>query len=160
MSQTASVDVVSRSYWAYVASRMVEGLDRLIAGEQPGTVIPRRVCADAQEFLRLALEGSEDSVTQNPPASISNYLIAAGAVRATADHSYGDRTEVRAALSDYADFVRRISAGSPRETLNDTTAKKLRGFFRQLQQEGEAEAYDKVVHFEMPHVSRRQQYRP
>jgi hypothetical protein len=160
MSQTASVDVVSRSYWTYVASRMVEGLDRLLAGDRDQAVIPRRVCADAQEFLRLALEGSEDVVTQNPPASISNYLIAAGAVRATADHAGGDRVEVRAALRDYADFVGRLSTNQPGDAFNDTTAQELRGFFRQLQQEGEDEAYDKVVHFEMPHISRRQQSRP
>src|SRR5205814_8968452 len=101
MSQTVPAEVVTRSYWAYVAAAMVNGLTRILDQNANAEAIPRRVYADVQEFFKLALEAAGDGLPQNPSASISNYIIAAGAASAVS-HSSEDRAALLARLPEYS----------------------------------------------------------
>lgn len=155
MSQTVSVDVVGRSYWAYIAARLVEGLDGHIAGTSSSRVIPDAVYSDAQEFLKLALEGGADTPPLgNPYACLSNYLIAAGAVRASADQTR-NRSEVQAVLQSYKSCLEQLSTARISD-IDIGLARNLRDFFAELQSEGESESYARVAaQFDMPHVAPR-----
>jgi hypothetical protein len=149
MSQTVPVDVVSRSYWAYVASAMADGLGGMLErGEKP-SVVPRRVYSDAKEFFRLALEAAGDTVPQNPSASIANYIIAADAVRAV-QHNQTDRTALRKCLEGYQQLVERLECSDAFKPEEAAVANELKDFFLELEQEAEAETYDRIVQFESP----------
>jgi hypothetical protein len=152
MSQTVPVDVVSRSYWAYVASAMAEGLGRILDQGAAPTTIPRRVYADASEFLNLALEGATDSVSPNPSASVANYIIAADAAKSV-PRSSADRAALHTCLDQYAQVLSRLAAGQGLTQADSDTAKNLQRFFSQLQQEAESEAYDRIVQFEPPRMN-------
>lgn len=149
MSQTVPLDVVSRSYWAYVASAMVEGLDRVLQQQQATTApIPRRVFLDAQEFFKLALEAAGDALPNNPSASIANYIIAADAAKVIVQ-SEADRVQLQTRLVLYSALLNKLETGGPllqEEELE--TARGLKQFFAQVQREGEAEAYENVIHSE------------
>ena len=153
MSQTVPVDVVGRTYWAYVASAMAEGLGQMLQHGAEGSVIPRRVYTDAQEFFRLALEAAGDAVPSNPSASIANYLIAAGAMPAQKEPV--DRPALETFLKEYAQFLQRLQLGKPLRSDDSKVAHELQQFFVQVQEEAEAEAYDKIVQFEPPRTGLR-----
>ena len=149
MSQTAPIDVVRRSYWAYVASAMAEGLDKIVRQGAQSTAIPRRVYVDAMEFFRLALEAAGDTLPANPSASISNYIIAAEAAKGLPQRPT-DRAALRTCLEEYAGLLNKLQAGAQMSPQDKTTATRLEQFFSKVQQEAEADAYDRVVRLEPP----------
>jgi hypothetical protein len=144
MSQTVPAEVVTRSYWAYVAAAMVNGLTRILDQNASPEAIPKRVYADVQEFFKLALEAAGDGLPQNPSASISNYIIAAGAARAVPQPPE-DRADLLARLEHYSSVVNKLEAGEPLTKTENEAAATLKEFFLQVQHEAEAEAYDRVV---------------
>jgi hypothetical protein len=148
MSQTVPVDVVSRSYWAYVAAAIADGLAKILEGEA-ATLIPTAVYSDAREFFRLALDATGDAIPKNPSASIANYIIAAEAVRAV-QHAQADRATMRAYLQNYRAFLERLQSHGTVPAEDVGLATELKDFFFQLQQEAEAESYDRVVQYEGP----------
>ena len=159
MSQTAPADVVRRSYWAYVASAMAEGLGQILNHEATSTAIPRRVYVDASEFFRLALEAAGDALPANPSASISNYIIAADAASALPARP-DSRAALRTRLEEYAALLSKLQGGTPVSDDDESTAAGLRDFFVKVQQEAEAETYDQVVRLDLPALSRRCQMKP
>ncbi len=149
MSQTASVGVVDPSHWAYMASVMAEKLRQILNAQQTGDAqIPPGVYRDAREFYRLVLEAAGDGTPGNPPASINAYALAADAVRAVqADAS---RADVEATLGRQKALLDDLQQprGLSEEELN--TLSSLRAFFLWLKQEGESDAYERGVRYELP----------
>jgi hypothetical protein len=147
MSQTVSVGVVGPSHWAYMASVMAEKLQQMCNTRQT-TRIPVGVYRDAGEFYRLVLEAAGDGTPVNPPASINAYALAADAVRAVrADASRADVEQTlgkQKALLDSLQDSRELSE----EELK--TLSSLHEFFLWLKQEGESEAYERGVGYELP----------
>lgn len=148
MSQTVPIDVVSRSYWAYVASAMAEGLGHILQSHGPAA-IPPRVYVDAREFFRLALEAAGDGLPTNPSASISNYILAADAARALPQRP-SDRTALRVCLEGYSSFLQKLESSGSVDPADEGTAGQLREFFVKVQQEAEAETYGKAVRLDLP----------
>jgi len=153
MSQTTSADIVSRTYWEYVASAMVDGLEQIIQGQAPPTsAISRRVYVDAQRFFDLALEAARDGVPQNPSASIANYIIAANAAHAV--HSSGDRLQLRSRLEQFVDLLTALQARTTVVTDDVKGLTDLKCFFAEVQHDAAAEAYERMAS-EIPQTSMR-----
>jgi hypothetical protein len=154
MSQTTSADIVSRTYWEYVASAMVDGLERIIQGQAaPAAAISRRVYVDAQRFFDLALEAARDGIPQNPSASIANYIIAANAANVQVQ-SPGDRLQLRSRLEQFVDLLNTLQTRTTVVTgeLQDLT--DLKCFFAEVQHDAAAEAYERMA-TEIPQTSMR-----
>ena len=153
MSQTRSVDVVSRGYWAYIASAMVEGLDQILTRQVPSTTaIPRRVYVDAHRFFELALEAAGDALPQNPSASIANYIIAADAAKIRVE-SPADRAQLESRLQRYADLLTKLEVGNALIAEDNEPMADLKRFFAEVQHDAEAEAYERMARAE-PSVSK------
>ena len=149
MSQTVSVGVVGPSHWAYMASVMAERLQRMRDAKQTvAAQIPPGVYHDALEFYGLVLEAAGDDTPGNPPASIHAYALAADAVRAvSADASravVGQTLGRQKALLDNLQQPRVLSD----EELK--TLSSLHSFFVWLKREGESDAYERGVGYEVP----------
>jgi hypothetical protein len=149
MSQTVSVGVVGPSHWAYMASVMAEKLQQIASAKEiTATLIPAGVYHDAQEFYRLVLEAAGENTPVNPPASINAYALAADgvrAVRADASRAEVEQTlEKQKALLESLNQPRRLSE-KELEILSS-----LRVFFLWLKQEGESDAYERGVGYELP----------
>jgi hypothetical protein len=127
-----------------MASAMVDGLGQILGDNAGAEVIPRRVYSDAQDFFRLALEAAGDTLPTNPSASISNYIIAAGAAKALPQPST-DRAELQRRLQEYAIVVNQLQSGQNLAEHERRIAVTLKDFFAQVQREAEAEAYNRVV---------------
>lgn len=154
MSQTTSADIVSRTYWEYVASAMVDGLDRIIQGQAPpASAISRRVYVDAQTFFDLALEAARDGVPQNPSASIANYIIAANAANVQVQ-SPGDRLQLRSRLEEFVDLLVALQARTTVVTGDVQGLTDLKCFFAEVQHDAAAEAYERMAS-EIPQTSMR-----
>jgi hypothetical protein len=150
MSQTVPVDVVTRSYWAYVASAMVNGLAQILDSQVAPTVaIPRRVYVDAHQFFKIALEAAGDVVPNNPSASIANYIIAADAAKVVVQ-SEADRAQLQTRLLQYATLLNKLENGAAPLQGELETARQLKEFFAQVQHEAEVEAYERVVRSQPP----------
>jgi hypothetical protein len=150
MSQTVPVEVMNRSYWAYVASAMVDGLDQILHHDvAPAMAIPKRVYVDARDFFKLAIEAASDDLPRNPSASISNYIIAAGAAKILVQ-SIEDRAQLEARLNEYALLIAKLQAGMPPVGGDVQAATALKEFFAVVQQEAETESYERVVQSEGP----------
>jgi hypothetical protein len=149
MSQTVSVGVVGPSYWAYMASVMAERLQQVANARQTvAGQIPAGVYRDAREFYRLVLEAAGDGTPVNPPASINAYALAADAVRAgRADATRADVEQTLARQKALLDDLQRTRGLSEEEL---ETLSSLHSFFLWLKQEGESEAYESGVGYELP----------
>jgi len=149
MSQTVSVGVVGPSHWAYMASVMAERLQQIRNAKQTAAAqIPPGVYRDAREFYRLVLEAAGDGTPGNPPASINAYALAADAVRAVrADAS---RADVEKTLGKQKALLDKLQQprGLSEEELE--TLSSLHAFFLWLKQEGESDAYERGVGYELP----------
>ena len=149
MSQTVSVGVVGPSHWAYMASVMVKKLQEIVdTKESAAHPIPPGVYRDAQELYRLVLEAAGDATPVNPPASINAYALAADAVRA--QRADASRAEVKQTLEKQKallDDLQRARAFSEEEL---ETLASLQAFFLWLKQEGESEAYERGVGYDLP----------
>ena len=149
MSQTVSVGVVGPSHWAYMASVMADKLQQIASAKQTvAAKIPVGVYRDAREFYRLVLEAAGDGTPIDPPASINAYALAADAVRAeSANASRADVEQTlgrQKALLDSLQESRRLSEDELK------TLSSLRAFFQWLKQEGESDAYERGVGYELP----------
>lgn len=154
MSQTVPVEVVGRTYWAYVASAMADGLTRMLRDGAGATVIPKRVYTDAQKFFRIALEAAEDTVPKNPSASIANYIIAAEAARG--QHAvYDAREKLKEQLEQYDLLLKRLANGDTPLKEEQKSVDELCRFFAQLHHEAEAEAYDRAVSMQFTQTGHR-----
>jgi len=149
MSQTVSVGVVGPSHWAYMASVMAERLQQIRNAKQTAAAqIPAGVYRDAREFYRLVLEAAGDGTPGNPPASINAYALAADAVRAArADASRADVEETLGRQKALLDKLQQ--PGGLNEAELDTLS-SLHAFFLWLKQEGESDAYERGVGYELP----------
>ncbi len=152
MSQTQSVGVVGPSDWLYMATVMQRYLENIANTKRVEELPPRGIYEAAIEFFDLVLSAVDTtSVPNNPPASISNYLIATTALRGSQPIS--TNTDVVITLRQFADFVRRLSTQLP--TLSEAESQVARGvaaFFARIRSEGEAEAYEERVRFGTPPV--------
>lgn len=149
MSQTVSVGVVGPSHWAYMASVMAEKLEQMHAAKQTtAAVIPPGVYRDAREFYGLVLEAAGDGTPIDPPASINAYALAADAVRA--ESANASRAEVEQTLASQKTLLDKLQ--QPRELSEEElkTLSSLRAFFLWLKQEGESDAYESGVEYELP----------
>ncbi len=149
MSQTVSVGVVGPSHWAYMASVMAEKLQQIAtAKEITAARIPPGVYHDAQEFYRLVLEAAGDGTPLNPPASVNAYALAADAVRAVrADAS---RAEVEETLGRQKALLEDLNEPRKLNAEELETLSSLQSFFLWLKQEGESDAYERGVGYELP----------
>lgn len=144
MSQTISADVLSKGYWAYVASATAEGLGEILEGHD-ASAIPPRVYADAAGFFRGALDAAKGAASQNPAASIANYVIATDAAKARTDN---DRDRLGTSMEQFAGLLNRLSNGEGLRSEEREIANGLVRFFRDLQEQAEAENYSRVVRFD------------
>jgi hypothetical protein len=149
MSKTVSVGVVGPSHWAYMASVMAAKLQLMVDNKRTlDGQIPVGVYRDAREFYKLVLEAAGDDTPANPPASINAYALAADAVRAVrADAS---RADVEQTLGTQNTLLNRLQQTSVLSEDELKTLSSLRTFFLWLKQEGESEAYERVVGYELP----------
>jgi len=149
MSKTVSVDVVGPSRWAYMASVMAEKLGQVAATKQTRAgQFPAGVYSDAREFYRLVLEAAGDGTPVNPPASVSAYALAADAVRA--ERADATRAEVEQTLERQKALLDDLPKTRELSTNELETLTSLQSFFLWLKQEGESEAYESVVGYELP----------
>lgn len=153
MSQTQSVGVVGPSDWLYMATVMQRYLENIANTKRVEELPPRGIYEAAIEFFDLVLSAvNTTSVPDNPPASISNYLIATTALRGSQPIS--TNTDVVTTLRQFADFVRRLAA--PLQTTLSGAESQVAGdvaaFFARIRSEGEAEAYEERVRFGTPPV--------
>jgi hypothetical protein len=149
MSQTVSLGVVGPSHWAYMASVMAEKLQQVAnAGQTAAGPIPVGVYRDAREFYKLVLEAAGDGTPVNPPASINAYALAADAVRATSANA--SRAEVEETLGRQKALLDDLQQPRTLSEQELTTLSTLRAFFLWLKQEGESEAYERGVGYELP----------
>jgi hypothetical protein len=128
---------------------MADGLRRIIESGAPSTVIPRRVYVDARDFFQSALEAAGDAVPANPSASIANYIIASQTLNAGKPPAPVVRNELRERLTSYNHLLQLLSEGHPPEPADTQTVKELCGFFAELQNEAESEAYQRVMRFDI-----------
>lgn len=150
MSQTVPAGIMSGSYWAYVASAMVDGLGQILGQQGSPASIPRRVYVDAKEFFRLAIEGAGNTVPTNPSASIANYIIAADAAKIEVT-SEAQRAQLEARLQEFASLLRKLEDGvGPADAKETASAVALKDFFAGILHEAELEAYERAVAFKMP----------
>ena len=146
MSRTTAIGVVGPSFWSYMASVMAERLVQVVQAKHVESgIVPKGVHSDAKEFFRLVLQAAQDTFTENPPASINAYLIAADAVKGASQTIRGDHDEVRKCLEHYSEFVKQLETPHKLEEDEQKTAQELRNCFLRLQQEGENEAYERGV---------------
>ena len=149
MSKTVSVGVVGPSHWAYMASVMATKLQKMVDAKRTlADQIPVGVYRDAREFYRLVLEAAGDDTPANPPASINAYVLAADAVRAArADAS---RADVEQTLGSQYTLLNNLQRSSVLSEDELKTLSSLRAFFLWLKEEGESEAYERGVGYELP----------
>jgi hypothetical protein len=149
MSKTVSVGVVGPSHWAYMASVMATKLQKMVDAKRTlADQIPVGVYRDAREFYRLVLEAAGDDTPANPPASINAYALAADAVRAArADAS---RADVEQTLGSQYTLLNNLQRSSVLSEDELKTLSSLRAFFLWLKEEGESEAYERGVGYELP----------
>ena len=153
MSQTISAGVVGPSYWLYLAAVMAGRLEKVAKKKRLSIGdIPKGAANDAREFFRLALEAAGDDLPQNPPASINACKIAADAVRGSVRPAPRNRQELEERLALFSSFVEDLQRPHELSADETETAKALSKFFLLLQQDGEAEAYEQVIHLEEPHI--------
>jgi len=144
MSYILSVGVVGPSYWSYMAAVMAECLGRVVGASHVETGdFPRVATSDAREFFRLVLQATNDTVPENPPASLSNCVLAitaikrAGIVLVAKDYA----TE----LSLYSVLISSLEQPYVLTTEELRVAKNLQEFFIQIQQWGDEERYETVM---------------
>jgi hypothetical protein len=149
MSKTVSVGVVGPSHWAYMASVMAEKLGRMRDTKQVVTAqIPAGVYHDARQFFGLVLDAAGDRTPGNPPASINAYALAADAVRAA--HADASRAEVGQTLEKQKALLDTLQAERALGDDEVETLSSLQAFFLWLKQEGESEAYERGVGYDIP----------
>ena len=150
MSQTISVGVVGPSHWAYMASVMADKLQQMKAANRTdATRIPAGVYHDAIEFYKLVLEAAGDSAPKNPPASINAYAIAADAVRAVCSGVHS-RVEVEITLHQHRSLLESLQQPRAFDEHESETLSSLFDFFVWLKHEGESDAYERGVGYELP----------
>lgn len=151
-SQTQSVGVVGPSDWLYMATVMQLYLENVADTKRVEELPPRGIYEAAIEFFDLVLSAVDTtSVPDNPPASISNYLIATTALRGSQPIK-STNIDVVTTLRQFADFVHRL-AEQPHTTLSEAesqAARDVAAFFARIRSEGEAEAYEERVRFGTP----------
>jgi hypothetical protein len=128
-----------------MAAKLQQMVDarRTIAGQ-----IPVGVYRDAREFYKLVLEAAGDRTPANPPASINAYALAADAVRAvSADASRADVAATLGRQQALLDDLEQPRALSEEEL---RTLSSLHVFFLWLKREGESDAYERGVGYEVP----------
>ena len=128
-----------------MAAKLQQMVDakRTLAGQ-----IPVGVYRDALEFYALVLEAAGDVTPVNPPASINAYALAADAVRAvSADASRADVAQTLGRQKALLDNLKQPRALSEEEL---KTLSSLHAFFMWLKQEGECDAYERGVGYELP----------
>ena len=143
MSLTVSTAANGMGYWTYMAAVLVESLEHVIRLKRlPANAVPKGVFSDAQEFFRLAVQGSAGIGSEDPTASLNAYLIVADVVRESSP-KLRKHDDIETSLEEWADFAKTLR--KPRSLNNKELqlARTLREFFRQLQEEGEAEAYER-----------------
>ena len=150
MSQTISVGVVGPSHWAYMASVMAEKLEQIKNARRTDAArFPKGVYHDALEFYKLVLEAAGDGSPKNPPASINAYAIAADAVRAVCTN-VDSRSDVAKTLHTHQSLLESLQQARILEQQEVETLSSLQSFFVWLKHEGEADAYERGVGYELP----------
>ena len=146
MSRTISVGVSGPSHWSYMATVLADCLEQTLASSQVQP-IPKGVYRDALGFLKLALEGSGDSLPRNPPASINAYAIAAEAAPAPTSEPES-RADLHQRLLSFEGLLK--SFGEPR-ALDQEESKivnDFRAFLQNLRAEGKSQTYEHAVRWE------------
>jgi len=155
MSMTRSIGVVGPSSWFYMAGLMANRLRDIVGATRiTGREVPSGVRLDAMRFFELVTQfvtrrKTPNNPPDNLPASANAYLIATGTItKATPQPPQTPEVEER--LREFAEFVTRLTEA--RELTKDEVelAKQLERFFRQLQRDGQAEAYQSAVTHEAP----------
>jgi hypothetical protein len=147
MSQTVSVGVVGPSHWAYMASVMAEKLQEMINSKQTSR-IPPGVYRDARAFYGLVLEAAGDDTPVNPPASVNAYAIAADGVRAVSAEA--SRAEVEQTLGRQKKLLDELQQPHALSEDELSNLSSLKTFFLWLKREGESDAYERGVGYEVP----------
>ena len=154
MSDTLSIDVVGPSYWAYMATVMADCLEQISISKQVRlNNIPSGVYRDAKSFFRLVMESVGKDVPENPPASLNAYVIAAYAVKESAEEEPETLDSLGEVLEDYSKLLDRLDKPGELDEHEVNTAKDLQQFFRELAQAGEAEIYERTVDYIEPAFS-------
>jgi hypothetical protein len=137
-----------------MAAAVAEGLDRAIKTRRANSAgIPVGVAQSAMKFIHLALDAAESKIPKRPAASISSYLIATDAVRASRPAQKVDPASLAGRLKKYDKLIVLLTAKQARLGREEvSTAKEMRDFFISLKREGEAEAYQTVVESGLPRV--------
>lgn len=146
MSHSPSVGVCGPSDWAYMGGLLARSLQRVLDdGEIRGDSFPPRALTIAQEFFR-SVEDEASGSLREPLASITNYIIAATALRAVVA-TRQSREQMKEQFDRLSRFL--TSLENPR-TLSDEDRKlahDLQTFFNQLYEDGESERYSRSVEF-------------
>lgn len=151
MSEIISVGVVGRSYWSYMAIVIAKCLERIIDVKRiEYRDIPQGVYKDARQFFGLVLQAAGDTVAENPPASLNAYVIAMDTATSVAQPILATRLKFREFLERLSSFLDQLEEPHQLTREELETADILRKFFLQLHHDGEKEAYETTVSFEVP----------
>jgi hypothetical protein len=152
MSLSPSIGVVGPSHWTYAAAVMADRLGKVITEQRVTTgLIPEGVYRGIKRFFLLVLNPDGNQI---PAANIANCLIAANALARSRETPPRNLLEFDQILNEYSRFVNSL-ADEREVTPNEIQkAEELRKFFKQLEQDGETDAYEKLVRWDAPSFSR------
>jgi len=151
MSETMSIGVTGPSHWSFMASVMAERLEKIGSRKRVEREdVPKGIYSDVRELFRLVLQAADDSLPDNPPASMNAYVIALDAMTGAFQPFPKTRGELKDHLEEYSRFIEGLGQPHTLTPLEAQTAESLRKFFLKLHQDGESEAYERRVHLAAP----------
>jgi len=149
----AKSDAQKLAKWIPFAEAMVEFLEE---AEDSGSIqaeqLPTTLYHAGVYFFTLALSAVQEDAPVDPEASIANYCIAAGAIRATVALDEQDRAAITKRLGLYTDFVKKLQKGRKLTQSELGIARELLAFFRHLSSAGGVEQYEAFVDPQIPPV--------
>lgn len=147
MSLSPSIGVVGPSHWTYASAVMADRLNKVISEKQVTQgLIPEGVYRGIKRFFELVLNPDGKQI---PSANIANCLIAANTVaRSAAEMAPRNLQEFDAIMKSYSLFIDELMDERTLTPEELSKAEELRRFFKQLEQDGETEAYEKLVRWD------------
>jgi hypothetical protein len=102
MSRTLDIDVVSASYWYYMALMMAKFLSDNIP-------VPLGIYSDALRFFESVMQEVE-GCSKNPPATLTNYIYASRVVVSVFLPNEQDIKKIHEKIREFSKFLKETEA--------------------------------------------------
>jgi hypothetical protein len=153
MSRTISVGVLGPSRWSFMAAVLADRIS-LTLETKTSQQIPKAVLREAKDFIKLALEGSGDAPSNNPPASINAYAIAVGAAVPQPSAAPETRESLRARFQGFSELLDKLPESGAFDENQQGVAADLVSFLTKLRIDGQVQAYEQAVRWDPSSPSR------